>query len=209
MDKNLIEKYKNEMLNLYRSVKTTPVQAELSPDSQADPQAPRQTPDLPSVEEPPEVSIPQPSQQPPPRPMPSVLPESPMADGEGQLIGIVTALNGIYPVSGAKVTVFTGNYYNDMQVIDTAFTDSSGKTKSFTLSTPAKALSEQAGASQKPYASYNMLVEADGYIDNIHLNIPVFSGVVSLQGSNMMLSETAGENMGPQIFDEGQEFTLN
>ena len=126
---------------------------------------------------------------------------------QGMLIGIVTTLRSLYPVVGAKVTVFTGNP-EEMTVIDTDFTDNSGRTKSFTLPTPERQLSQTSGASDKPYSSYNMLVQADGYIDNIHLNIPVFSGITSLQSSNMMLSETAGENKGPQIFDEAQQFTL-
>ena len=126
---------------------------------------------------------------------------------QGMLIGIVTTIRNLYPVSGAKVTVFTGNP-EEMTVIDTDFTDTSGRTKSFNLPAPERQLSQTSGASDKPYSSYNMLVQADGYIDNIHLNIPVFSGITSLQTSNMMLSETAGENKGPQIFDEAQQFTL-
>ena len=53
-----------------------------------------------------------------------------------------------------------------------------------------------------------MLVEADGYIDNIHLNIPVFSGVTSIQGSDMMLIETAGADKDAQIFNEGIDYNL-
>ena len=205
MDKNLIEKYKNEMLNLYRSSR---------------PMALQQSANQQNIQ-PPE---PEPAPMPEPLPMPAPTLEpaelglgSPLPGGEsrysyfyngkGQLIGIVTSLKGIYPVKGAKVTVFTGNY-EDMTVLDSSVTDSSGRTKAFLLSAPAKALSEEAGASQKPYASYNMLVDADGYVDNIHLNIPVFSGVVSLQSSDLMLTETAGENTEPRIFDEAQEFTL-
>lgn len=195
MDKNLIEKYKNEMLNLYRSSR---------------PMALQQSANQQNIQ-PPEPE-PAPMPEPLPIPAPALEPAelglgSPLPDGKGQLIGIVTALKGIYPVKGAKVTVFTGNY-EDMTVLDSSVTDSSGRTKAFLLSAPAKALSEEAGASQKPYASYNMLVDADGYVDNIHLNIPVFSGVVSLQSSDLMLTETAGENTEPRIFDEAQEFTL-
>lgn len=125
----------------------------------------------------------------------------------GSLIGVVTTLRAIYPVKGAKVTIFTGNYDN-MNEIASGFTDESGKSPVFYLPTPDKELSESPGISDKPYSSYNMLVSADGYLDNIHLNIPVFSGVQSVQRSNMILIETAGENKGPQIFDESQQFML-
>ena len=178
MNKELIEKYKNEMLNMYRSAKATPVAAK-------PPEAPQptQTETVTQTENDTETS-------------------------QGGLIGIVTSLRSIYPVKGAKVTVFTGNYDDNMQVFDTDYTDESGRTKEFRLPTPEKSLSESAGAADKPYASYNMLVQSDGYIDNIHLNIPVFSTITSLQESNLMLKETAGADKGPQIFDEGQEFTL-
>jgi hypothetical protein len=53
-----------------------------------------------------------------------------------------------------------------------------------------------------------MLIEADGYIKNIHLNIPVFSNVTSLQQSNLILEETAGEDKGPKVFDEAQKYNL-
>ena len=99
-------------------------------------------------------------------------------------------------------------YYQNMNIIDQKITDQSGKTETFFLETPARALSLSAGAESEPFARYNMMVEAEGYVSNIHLNIPVFSGVTSLQRSDMMLLETAGENKGPKIFDEAQRYGL-
>lgn len=130
-----------------------------------------------------------------------------MTDGSGNLVAVVATLRSLYPVPNAQVTVFTGDY-NDMNVLATDTTDQSGRTGVFVLPAPERMLSQSAGADSKPYASYNMLVRADGYIDNIHLNIPVFSGVTSLQRSNMMLRETAGENKGPQIFNEDEQYNL-
>lgn len=127
--------------------------------------------------------------------------------GEGRLVAVVSTIRGLYPVPNAKVTVFTGDYQN-MDILDTAVTDQSGKSKAFLLPTPDKNLSLASGETALPYASYNMLVEADGYLDNIHINIPVFSGVTSLQRSNMMLRETAGADKNPQIFDESSNYDL-
>ena len=128
-------------------------------------------------------------------------------DGNGQLIAIVTTLRTLYPVPRAKVTIFRGDIA-EPEIIATDYTDESGRTGSFILPAPSREISQNAGSSSVPYASYNMLVEAEGYINNIHLNIPVFSSVTSLQRSNMMLYETAGIDKGPQIFDEAQQFTL-
>jgi hypothetical protein len=125
----------------------------------------------------------------------------------GNLLAVVTTVRTLYPVPNAKVTVFTGNYQN-MKVVDYAFTDQSGRTKVFVLPAPSSALSLDEDNKQIPYVIYNMLIEADGYIDNIHLNIPVFSGVTSIQGSNMLLKETAGANMDVQIFDEAEKYDL-
>jgi len=165
MDKTLIEKYKAEMLEMYRSAKAVPTVAR-------------------------------------PIATPPTLP-----DGTGGLLANVTTIRQLYPLANATVTVFTGDYENKTDIA-TATTDQSGKTEIFLLPTPDRALSQSAGATAKPYSTYNMLVRAEGYRDNIHLNIPVFSGVVSLQGSNMMLLETAGADKGPQIYDESLDFNL-
>lgn len=169
MDNNLFNKYKQEMLKMYRSVSAP-------------------------------VSEPTPPATP-------VTNAPPQATNEGYLIGITTAVRSLYPVKNAKVTVFTGDIDN-MQIIDSDLTDQSGRTKAFRLPTPEKALSLNENNTAIPYELYNMMVEADGYIKNIHLNIPVFGTVTSLQQSNLLLTETAGVNKGPQIFDEAQKYEL-
>lgn len=169
MEREIIERYKNEMLKMYSSVnnqKTTVVNSvEL------------QTPPIKTEE------------------------------SSGNLLATVTTVRTLYPVANAKVTIFSGDYTN-MNIIDTAFTDQSGRTKVFTLPTPEKQLSLESENTVIPYAVYNMMVEADGYIDNVHLNIPVFSGVTSIQNSNLMLKETASPNMDVQIFDEAEKYDL-
>lgn len=169
MDKNIIERYKSEMLSMYRNAKT--VAAVTNREVQ---------------------SIPD-----------NNIENSP----KGGLVGIVTSFRGLYPVKNALVTVFTGNY-NDRQVIDSDYTDQSGRTKVFMLDIPNRELSLDKDNRQIPYASYNMEVKAEGYVDNVHINISVFSGVTSIQRSNMMLLETAGEDKSPQIFDESEKYDL-
>ncbi len=124
----------------------------------------------------------------------------------GKLLGVVTSFNSLYPVQNAKVTIFSGEYENN-NVIDSDFTDQSGKTKIFTLPTPDKNLSMAPDLSETPYAVYNMSVESDGFLTNIHLNIPVFSGITSIQRSDLILDQDQTGNE-PQIFDEGQKYNL-
>ncbi len=170
MDEQILEKYKAQMLEMYRKANRA----------------------VPTVTEPVTESEPE-----------NVTEDT----ASGKLVGLVTTIRSLYPVPNAKITVFEGSP-QDMTIIDTDFTDQSGKTKEFILPTPEKALSLDEQNTIIPYALYNMMIEADGYISNIHLNIPVFSGVTSLQRSNLILSETAGVNKGPQIFDESQKYDL-
>lgn len=161
MNNELFEKYKNEMLKMYNSVRPT--------------------------EAVPVVATTQATQN-------------------GGLLGVITSFNSLYPVKNARVTVFTGEY-EDMNIIDTDITDQSGKTKVFTLPTPDKNLSMAPDLSQRPYATYNMLVESDGFLKNIHLNIPIFSGITSIQRSDLIIDADQTGNE-PQIFDEGQKYNL-
>lgn len=133
---------------------------------------------------------------------------SEVQNGEtGLLSAAVTAVAGIYPVSGARVTVFTGSPEN-MTVLESDITDNSGKTRQFRLSAPARELSMSAEATAAPYTLYNLLVSADGFLDNIHLNIPIFSGVVSVQKSDLLPKSVAGGRTEPIIFNEYSSFEL-
>lgn len=184
MNNELFEKYKNEMLKMYNSVRQT-----------------EPIPEKPYQEAVPVVTEPIPS----PMPAPTIS-EQPSGQQNGRLLGVVTSFNALYPVENAKVTIFSGEY-EDMTVIDTDLTDNSGKTKVFILPTPDKNLSMAPDLSQKPYAVYNMLVESDGFLKNIHLNIPVFSGITSIQRSDLIIDADQTGNE-PQIFDEGQKYNL-
>ena len=184
MNNELFEKYKNEMMKMYNSVRQPePIPSETV--SKA----------IPVVSEP----IPIVSERTPIAPPPE-------NEQKGRLLGMVTSFNSLYPVENAKVTIFSGEY-EDMNVIDTDLTDNSGKTKVFSLPTPDKNLSMAPDLSQRPYAVYNMLVESDGFLKNIHLNIPVFSGITSIQRSDLIIDADQTGNE-PQIFDEGQKYNL-
>lgn len=129
------------------------------------------------------------------------------APEKGRLSANVTSIANIYPVRGARVTVFTGSP-DSMTVLDSAVTDESGKTRVFLLDAPPKSLSMTSGAPALPYTLYNLLISADGFLDNIHLNIPVFSGIASVQRSDMLPKAVAGGRTDPIIFNEFSSFEL-
>lgn len=129
------------------------------------------------------------------------------SDENGRLIAMITYTDRIYPVKNAEVTVFTGSP-EDMQIVGTAVTDESGKTEKIELSAPPRSLSQQSGSAALPYALYNMMVKADGFLDNIHLNIPVFRGVTSVQRSDLTPVSIAGGRTAPIIFNEFSSYEL-
>lgn len=131
-------------------------------------------------------------------------------NSNGGLIVSVTTLRGIKGVPGAEVTIFTGTPEN-YRIIAEDVTDSSGKTGRFLLPTKEKSLSEQVdtGALKvRPYSLYNVAVSADGYARQLNLNIPIFSGVTTLQNIDITSLSTYAEGNTPIIQDEMPKFNL-
>lgn len=140
------------------------------------------------------------------------LPQQPTAtafeDGTGGLAVNVTTLRRLYPVKGATVTVFTGNG-DSKTVIETDITDESGQSGVFKLKAPLKADSQQAeNGGILPYANYNVSVSSDGYVEQIAMNVPVFSGVISVQGIDLTPVAAAGQHTQPQIIEGGSGYNL-
>ena len=131
--------------------------------------------------------------------------DTPDMSGQGRLVVNVTTIGGLYPVKNAIVTVFKGGADN-MEMIAQFNTDESGKTPAFTLPAPPAALTENPQNTVRPYAFYNILTQADGFIDNINYNAAIFDGVTSLQNVNMI--PLSKENNQPIVNDEYEEYTL-
>ena len=129
-------------------------------------------------------------------------------DGTGGLQVNVTTLNRLYPVKGALVTVFTGPF-SAPTVIDVGITDDSGKSDVFVLPTPPRSESQQSeNGGEIPYANYNVSVRSDGYVEQLALNVPVFSGVISVQGFDLISIASAGSHTKPQIINETNDYNL-
>ena len=136
------------------------------------------------------------------------IPELHIEDGTGGIVVNVTTLGRLYPVKNALITVFTGEPQN-MTVVETDITDESGKSGVFNLKAPPVAESQQAqNGGALPYASYNISVRSDGYVEQIAMNVPVFSGVISVQGIDLLPMAAAGQNTAPQIIQEKNDYNL-
>ncbi len=133
---------------------------------------------------------------------------TPALPGTGYLVMQVTTMRSTYPVQGAKVTVYQGDYA-DGNIVAQETTDENGKTKPIPLATPAKGLSEQPeDESTQVYSSYNVLVDADGYVKTINKNLPVFDGVTSLQAVDLLPVSAAGGNTETRVTDEYRDYSL-
>lgn len=100
----------------------------------------------------------------------------------GRLSVNVSSLRGLRRIPDALVTVFKNG-----AVIDLAFTDESGQIVPFELPTRGVDLSCDSANSLVPYLSYDIQIDADGYVRQIYKNAPVFSGVTSLINADLTL----------------------
>lgn len=141
--------------------------------------------------------------------LPTVMAAKPeFEDGTGGMQINVTTLNRLYPVKNALVSVFTGTRDN-MNIIETDITNESGQSKVFKLKTPPRADSQQAeNGGAAAYTNYNVSVQSDGYVEQIAISVPVFPGVISVQGIDLLPISAAGGHISPQIINEDNNYNL-
>lgn len=125
----------------------------------------------------------------------------------GKLQIIVSSAEGYFRVPNAEVTVFSDDI-DQPKILYTLKTDESGQTTAVELKTKEKQFSESANADKTPYLTYNIRVLADGYVEQFHLNIPVFSGVTTLQKAELTGIGAYGDRIGPIIVDEKYDYNL-
>lgn len=114
----------------------------------------------------------------------------------GFLIVNVTTARGAIPLADATVTVSQLNGGVDTPVA-VVRTDIDGKTEKLTLQAPPPDNSQTPNPTGPSYALYNVEVVKNGYYTENELNIPVFSGITSIQPVRM-LPYIVGRNTSPQ-----------
>ena len=116
----------------------------------------------------------------------------------GYLIVNVVTARGAIPLSGAAVTVYDTSADGN-PIMTVVYTDSSGKTERIALPAPARSLSTQPG-NVKPFATYLIQIEKEGYYTVTNNGVPIFEGVTSIQPVEMMpLSEYDSDSIYPRI----------
>lgn len=94
-------------------------------------------------------------------------------------VTVTTAIDAI-PISGATVIVsrFTDGADEPVKILTT---DKDGKVPIIVLPAPPKENSLTPNPLGPSYSVYNVRVDKDGYYTQNSLNVPVFSGVTSIQ----------------------------
>ena len=83
---------------------------------------------------------------------------------------------GALPIEGSLVKIYGSDEY-DKDTVYSLLTDSDGITRRVSLPTPATTYSTSPGATETPYAVYNVELFKDGYYPKRIDNVPVFAGI--------------------------------
>lgn len=120
------------------------------------------------------------------------------------------ASDRVFGIPNARVMVFLELPGGNTAVFD-GLTDINGSTESIRLPAPPKSLSQspQTGANPKlPYAVYSVYVEHPDYVRSVFTNVPVFSGIESIQPVRMIVKAAGLEEPEPIVVDETTLNTL-
>ncbi len=120
---------------------------------------------------------------------------------EGYVKVRTTAARGAYPVKNAIVTVLIeGENISDV-------TDESGNTGRLSVKAPPASLSKSLGQ-ERPYAIYDVRIDAEGYIPLIIRGIPVFEDQTSIVQAALVPLFAAGGRTEPIVRELRPDFAL-
>ena len=116
-----------------------------------------------------------------------------MLDSEGVLRIRTYTASGALPVEGAVVEI-RGAEEENSTVVYSVLTDRDGITEPIALPAPSLSYSLSPSPSEKPFALYDVNINAEGYYPKRILGVSVFSGINSWQNANMIpISSGVGE----------------
>lgn len=102
------------------------------------------------------------------------------ASGVGYIKAEVTTGSGAVPIENAVVLI-TKKENGKMYLLKMLISDESGSTETVALSAPNVSFSETPDPTEKPFADYYISAYADGFYAENDMEVPVFSGVKSIQ----------------------------
>ena len=113
-----------------------------------------------------------------------------------------------YAIENARVMIFLPLESGNITVFD-GLTNISGASVPVRLPAPPKALSMQPSETRVlPYATYTVFVEHPQFVRAVFTNVPVFSGIESIQPVQMLAKSTGPDDDGPIIVDQQRSNAL-
>ncbi|MGN1137305.1 MAG: hypothetical protein ACI4SF_13935 [Oscillospiraceae bacterium] len=106
--------------------------------------------------------------------------ETPDESGTGYIKAEVTTGGGAVPIENAVVLI-TKKDGGKNYLLKMLITDESGSTETVALPTPNASFSETPSPEEKPFADYYISAYAEGFYAENDMEVPVFSGVKSIQ----------------------------
>ncbi|MBE6706599.1 MAG: hypothetical protein E7577_03030 [Ruminococcaceae bacterium] len=120
-------------------------------------------------------------------------------DSVGYLTVRVSTASGAIPLEGAAVTIRGGDI-DDNSVIYSLTTSSDGLTPTVALAAPPRENSQSPSIEVPAYAVYNIDVFANGYSPAFFHNVPIFSGINSVQPVILLpLTENPTQNISQNV----------
>ncbi len=101
-------------------------------------------------------------------------------DGIGFIKAEITTGNGAVPIENAVVLI-TKKENGKTYMLKMLISDESGSTETVALPAPNVSFSETPDPTEKPFADYYISAYADGFYAENDMEVPVFSGVKSIQ----------------------------
>lgn len=195
MDNNEIEKYKREMMRLYGRSNATPEKTEpkVTAPSQAVAEEAEKAPD--DTEKSIEEIFPEPdlseletdlgqyeerTSEPPEYPT-----EKSIGNSTGYIIVNVRTGEQSSPIKNASVLV-TAVIDGKREIIASGLTNESGTTPRFAVPAPALVHSQSPDPDKRPYSLFDISVTAKGFFNARSVDVPVFSGITSVQNFGMI-----------------------
>lgn len=106
--------------------------------------------------------------------------ETPDVSGVGYIKAEVTTGGGAVPIENAVVLI-TKKENGKTYLLKMLISDESGSTETVALPAPNVSFSETPDPTEKPFANYYISAYADGFYAENDMEVPVFSGVKSIQ----------------------------
>lgn len=112
------------------------------------------------------------------------------------------ASDRVFGIGSARVMIFLPLASGNVTLYD-GITDISGLTDKVRLPAPSRELSQSPGGNKAlPYAEYSVYVEHPDYVRSVFTNIPVFSGVESIQPVRMLAKVEGTSEPEPIVVNE-------